>query len=164
MLQVIDQRGGEHKKLISLGSKLFPAYQRILAAPDINHTEQSGIYAALAEVNGDRSQFLDHAVSGLASRSDRVQFSAVILVKQIGSAREAAPVVALLWDTDPVTKHVAADTLRVIGDRRTVDALQIWLNVPANQQNRQLFDHVTKCRNDLFDRVERERKAAPPKK
>jgi len=73
-------------------------------------------------------------------------------------------VVALLWDTHRVTKNLAASTLGAIGDRRTVDALQIWLNVPANQQDRELFDHITKCRNDLFDRLERERKAPPAKK
>lgn len=164
MLGVIDQQGGEQKKLIGLGAKLFPAYIRILTAEDVTATEKSRIFAALAQVDGNREQFLDHAVAALPTRNDRVQSSAVQLLKQIGTSRESAPIVALLFDTNPVTKHTAADALRSIGDRRTVDALQVWLNVPANQNPRYLYDHVTKCRNDLFDRLERERKATPPKK
>lgn len=164
MLRVEDQSGGEQQQLVDLGARLFPAYQRILAAPDVKHTETARILSALAEVKGDRKQFLDPTVTALAVPNNDVQQSAVRLLKQIGTAQESAPLTAILWSSEWTTKYAAAETLVAIGDRRGVDALQIWLNSPPNQQDRKLYDHVMKCRNDLWDRLNRERNTPPAKK
>lgn len=163
MLRVEDQAGGEQQQLVQLGLTVFPAFQRILVAADVTPTEKARIFSAVAEMKGDRKQFLDHTVTALAVHNDDVQQSAVRLLKQIGTAQESAPVIAMLWCSEWTTKYAAAETLVVIGDRRTVDAMQIWVTHSRNQQDRKLYDHVVKCRNDLWDRINRERPATPTK-
>ena len=52
----------------------------------------------------------------------------------------------------------AATTLVAIGDQRTVAALDVWLNSSSNWGDRVLREHVTKCRDELKQRLDKEAK------
>ena len=86
-----------------LGERVFPIFNLILVAKDVKPVELTRIFAALSQVKADRSQFLEHAVRGLAHESDNVRGAAVQLLAQIGSTRDAAPIVALLSDNFSTT-------------------------------------------------------------
>ncbi len=84
---------------------------------------------------------------------------AVRLLGQIGSERDTPPIVALLSDKDPTISCNAATTLQAIGNHRTLTALDVWLNSGNHQDNEVLRKHVAKCRDELKQRLEKEKRA-----
>lgn len=166
MLSVIEFKQ-ERTDLIALGAKAFPVYEQILDDPKATHGEIGRIFGVLAAVKADRSRFLEHAIAGLASPDKGVRRAVVALLAQIGSSRDAAPVVALLSDTDWTISLAAAKTLAAIGDRRALAAMNVWLNSgsPLKDRNERFNElhrqDVAKCRDELKQRLD---KAKPPGK
>src|SRR5687768_13337268 len=87
---------GEFDKAGVYSPAAFPLYARILDDPEESSYLVQRTFLALAKIEGDRRQFLERAVAKLADRHPSVRRTAVQLLAQIGSARDAAPVVALL--------------------------------------------------------------------
>ena len=159
----------EHAILVEQGEKAFPAFLQILTAKDVKPIETARIFNVLAKVKIDRSQFLEHAILGLSHEHVSVRGTAVQLIAQIGSARDIAPVVALLSDTEWTNSVAAAKTLATIGDKRALAAMDVWLNsaTPRNsvaeKANELLRTNLTKYRDELKARLDKE-KVKPPAK
>jgi len=157
--------GGEQRALIQLGERVFPIFRAILVAKDVQDREISRMFGTLAEMKADRSQFLEHVIAGLSNESAGVRGAAVQLLAQIGSTRDTAPIVALLSDKEWTNSISAAKTLAAIGDRRALAAVDIWLNSSSPRQHdgdklsEQLRKHVTKYRDELRQRLEKEKKS-----
>jgi hypothetical protein len=160
----VDEFKAERQFLIKLGEAAFPAYLRILTAADARPEEASRIYHVLPHVNGNRAPFLEHAIGALASPEVYVRRPAVILLAEIGSAEDEAPIVSLLSDEDWTVGIAAAKALAKIGDRRALTAMDVWLNSssPGRHRNEQLEKalrkHIAKYRDELKQRLEKEKK------
>ncbi|HEY7153802.1 MAG TPA: hypothetical protein VH575_07565 [Gemmataceae bacterium] len=153
----------ERQQLIEMGEKAFPAYEAILSDPESDSYEIGGVLGVLCEVKADRRRFLNHAVSRLTDIDSSVRHNAVILLKQIGSAGEASPVVALLSDKDKVVVHYAAKTLTAIGGSNEVVAMDVWLRGVSHRGDGDLRKHVQKCRDALKKRLDEARAKDPSK-
>lgn len=148
----------ERRALIAFGERAFPVYLRILADADARHDEVGRIFNVVSNVEADRSGFLEYAVAKLADPQFLVRLPAVHLLGQIGSERDAAPVVALLSDERPEASYAAAKTLVVIGDQRALVAFDVWLLTGNHRENGDLRQHVAKCRDKLKQRLEKAKK------
>lgn len=162
----VDEFKQERTALIELGERVFPIYLRILAAKDADPTEVGCIFGVLAAVKADRSQFLEHAVAGLTHEHVSVRRVAVQLLAQIGTVADLAPVVAMLSDSEWTNAIAAGKTLAAIGDKRTLTAMDVWLNSHAGKADSdkiqvEVHKHVTKARDELKARLD---KAKPPGK
>jgi HEAT repeat protein len=151
----VDYFRNKQHPLVSLGEKAFPAYVKILEAKDAEPGDICSVFEILVQVKGDRSRFLEYAVNGLADKQFLTRLAAVELLGQIGSEKDAAPVVALLSDERREASFAAAKTLAAIGDRRTVVAFDVWLRSGNHWQDRELLQHVTKRRDELKARLEK---------
>lgn len=141
------------QQLIRMGEKAFPAYEKILKDPKAASLEISGVLILLRRVQADRRPFLRHAVSRLADKEKYVRLSAVTLLKQIGSPAEASPVVALLSDEFKPVIYMAGKTLSAIGGPNEIVAMDVWLRGVSHRDDRQLREHVQKCRDELKKRL-----------
>lgn len=169
MIMAVDFRG--LNDVIALGDKAFPAYERILADPKVDNFEVVRIFGILASVNmkGDRSRFLERAVAELASHDGLVRWSAVGLLAKIGSERDTSPIIALLSDDDFTTGIVAAAAVQAIGGPRDLVALDTWLRANSDKrftpeyrkQYEILREHVTKARDELKQRLDKQKGKAP---
>lgn len=154
----------ERRALIEIGERAFPIYFRILNRKDVDSEEVSRIFGILAAVKADRSQFLKQAIGGLSSQNTGVRLTATLLLGEIGSARDTAPMVALLSDEEWTVGIAAAKALAKIGDRRALTAMDVWLNSssPGRHRNEQLDKalrkHIAKYRDELKQRLEKEKK------
>ena len=152
--------------LIKMGDKAFPAYAVILADPKSKPQHISRAMGIIAIVPGDRSRFVEPAVQLLGHHDWLIRLSAAQLVGKIGNVRDVAPVVALLADEKWEVSFAAAKTLAAIGDRRTLTALDVWLNSGKNRDDAELRKHVAKYRDELKQRLAEKKKAVsdtPPK-
>ncbi len=166
LLKAIEFKQGARDELAKLGgysSNAFPLYARILDDPKENGRMAVRTLIVLSEIKADRSQFLERAVAKLAHTRPSVRRTAVGLLAQIGSERDAAPIVALLWDEAWEIPFAAADTLVAIGDRRSLAAMDVWLNSSIHYADAAgQRKHVIKCREELKARLDKE-KATKPK-
>ncbi len=161
MLTAIEFKG-ERKLLVQHGEKIFPCFERILADPDANSTELTRLFIVLTAAKADRSRFLEPAVAKLSHSDKSVRRVAVSLLGEIGSERDAAPIVALLADEEFTVGVAAAKTLSTIGGPRELAALNIWLKVtkPENYSKEWQGSHeglrknVTKSRDALKARLD----------
>jgi HEAT repeat protein len=151
--------------LVKMGPKAFPVYETILADPKSDPDSVTRIFSVLAAVDADRSRFVEPAVQRLADPEWGVRLSAVKCLAKIGSSRDGAPIVVLLADENPLVVFAAAKTLVAIGDRRTLAAMDVWLNSGVNRHDHaDLRRHVAKCRDELKQRLDKEAKEKPPGK
>lgn len=161
MLRATDQIGGEQKKLLSLGEKAFPIYLRILSSKVSEPLEVSRVFVVVAAVKGDRSQFLEPAIASLSHSDDSVRRNAATLIALIGSPRDSAPLVALLSDKEWTVSVAAVKAIAAIGDHRSLQAIDCWLNgsIPtgSDRPEKELRKHVTKHRDELHLRLEKEK-------
>lgn len=156
----------EFAQLGGFSSAAFPLYCRILDAKDEDRYLVVRTLYVLSQIKEDRSQFVDRALSRLAHSHPSVRRTAVELLAQIGSSRDAAPVVALLSDKEWTISFAAAKTLATIGDQRTLIAMDVWLNTNVYKDDEQLREHIIKCRDELKARLDKEKqqKEKPPGK
>lgn len=148
-------------KLHRLGEKgAFPAFEAILADPK-SADEIANVLDALRQMKGDRGRFVTPAVRALAHSQLKVRVGAAELLGQIGSPKEASPLVALLSDADEAAVSAAARTLAAVGGPRELVAMDAWLLGVSHKDNRALRDRVTGFRDDLKARLD---KAAKDKK
>ena len=111
--------------LIRSGEQMFPFYELILGSPFSNPNEIGGTLTLLTNVKKDRSRFTKYALHYLAYQRSWVRIRALHLLDQIGSERDASPIVALLSDETPDVVLAAATTLGTIGGPREVIAMDI---------------------------------------
>ena len=157
----------DEKELARLGAftpAAFPLYCRILDDPKEHRWIVGRTLYTLSIIKADRGQFVDRAVAKLTSPHISLRRGAVELLAQIGSPRDATPVVALLSDKEWTISISAAKTLAAIGDERTLVALDIWLNSGSYQDHKVVREHVMKSRDELKERLEKEKKQKPPEK
>jgi hypothetical protein len=149
----------QYRNLVSMGTEAFPAYLEILADNGSEPVDVSRIFIILEAIKTDRQQFIEPAIRRLADSNNTVRYRAVRLLSHIGGQAEVTPVVALLADTDPTVSYNAATTLKVISsDHRTVAALDIWLNSGNHSDQKELREHVAKCRDELKQRLAKAKK------
>ena len=148
----------EHKKmLIKLGDRLFPAYERLLTDRIKNAQAIEGAFYVLCYVKADRSRFVEPAVKLLAFPASSTRRMSLHLLMEIGGVREASPVVALLSDRDVV--FTAATALAAIGGPRELVAFDVWLMTSPLREIVDIRQHVAKCRAELKQRLEKQKKA-----
>lgn len=166
MLQGIEFE--ERDSLIRFGRQVFPAYFRILQAKDTEWLHRVRIFGILSAVKGDRSQFVEIAVEHLTHSHAGVRQNAVRLLGEIGSTRDAAPVVALLSDQDWTVGIAAAKALALIGDQRTLQAMDVWISTSAPRKDRnEQFDRsfrndIAGYRDELKQRLEKAQSVRKP--
>lgn len=153
-----------------LSPAAFPLYARILDNPKEDPYIVGRVLWFLTEIKADRSQFLDRAVAKLADPDSGVRRSALNLLGVIGTARDEAPVVALLSDQEWTVAIAAAKTLAAIRDRRALAAIDVWLatSTPLKDHNERFNEtfrqDIAKYRDQLKARLEKEEKEKPPGK
>lgn len=141
--------------IIQLGEKTFPEFEEILSDPKARPVEIYRTFYYIAEINADRSRFLEHAVQRASDPNDQIRSTAARLLGKIGSVTEASLLVALLSDKDFVAVNAAATALAAIGGPRELVALDAWLLGVAHADYPQLREHVKKCRTELVERLAR---------
>jgi hypothetical protein len=156
----------EREILIELGPAPFRIYERILADHELDSQIVGRALFVIKEIKANRSRFLEPTVRRLLDQKRGIRYHAVELLAEIGGDKEIPLVVASLSDEDFSIAYQAAITLKAIGNHRTVTAIDIWLNSPTHQDNRELRQHVLWCRNELKARLDKPRvytKAPPPR-
>lgn len=159
----------ERDALAKLGGYSLAAFHLYAQILDSDRKEDYYIIQRVLRVlaeptfKADRSQFLDRAIDKMTHWHSGVRRGALQLVAVIGSAADAAPVVVLLSDAEWTNAIVAAKTLATIGNRRTVAAMDVWLqstirpvdwNGPAHAIVR---GEVAKARDELKQRLDKEK-------
>jgi hypothetical protein len=162
MLKVMDNFDDGPDILMKHGASMFPAYSGILASKNYTEGQLSCIFWIVKHIEADRSQFLEDAVTALAHTDVNVRRSALGLLTQIGSARDAAPIAALLADPEITVVYRAAKALEGIGDRRALTALDVWLVCGQGREVPELLEAVTKSRDALRRRLDSPVPIAPP--
>lgn len=124
-------------KLAQMGDKAFPAFETILADATAEPRLVAAVLLVVRDVKADRRRFIEPAVRALAHQSSNVRSKALQLLAQIGTAREAPPVVALLNEGDNEYATIgiafnAARTLVAIGGPSELRAMDVWLVGAAN--------------------------------
>ena len=115
------------EQLVQRGSKEFPVYSAILADPKSKSQHVCVVMQVIGGVHRDRSQFIEPAIQRLGDEDYGVRCAALILLREIGSAKDTPPIIVLLSDEHLPVVHAAARTLAAIGDKRTVSAMDVWL-------------------------------------
>lgn len=151
------------------GPAAFPLYHRILGNADEDTWVVGRTLFVLADPNmkGDKAPFLDRAAALLAHPHIRPRLEAIRLIGAIGSARDAPPLVAALWDERSEVTYAAAEALAAVGDRRAADALEVWFKRADHRGKEGTRREVEKFRAGLLDRLKKEeaaKKAQPPAK
>jgi hypothetical protein len=144
------------------GSSLFPAYSRLIKSNDLSPEQLGWVFTVVAKVKADRSQFLETAVAALAHKDVEVRRSSLYLLAQIGSARDATPVAALLGDRETLVVYGAAETLSAIGDRRALTALEVWQVTGPGRDVPELRVAIAGFRETLSRRLDAALPVAPP--
>lgn len=139
--------------LIHMGEKAFPAYEAILSDPKAYDVEVCGVFGIIYEVKGDCRRFIKYALARFMDSDYGVRRCAVWILGAIGSAAEASPVVALLSDEEKIVAYAAAKTLVAIGGPNEVVAMDVWLRGVSHRDDRELREHVQKCRDALKKRL-----------
>jgi hypothetical protein len=139
--------------LRKIGPKVFSVFEDILRDPKARWWEVSRIFLVVQKIPGDRHRFIEPAIQHLTDSNEVVRSNAVHLLGTIGSAKETAPMVALLTDPERIVVNAAATALASIGGPREVIALDIWLRGNSHRDDGQLRRHVKKCRDDLQRRI-----------
>jgi|GEM_PF-5073635 len=153
----------ERKLLIRLGERALSAYHRILEAPDATSEDRVAVFAFLLQINVDRKSFLEPAIAGLEHPKGRVREAAVRLLAKIGASQDTQPIVALLFDKEWTVAVSAAEVLSELGDRRTLAAMNVWLNSSSGRNSEHeklqavLRKQVIKNRDELKTRLEKEK-------
>src|SRR5262245_3580616 len=107
-------RDGALQKLHRLGREgTYPAFEAILAKPK-DGGEVANILDALRQMKGDRRRFVAPAVRALAHPQLKVRVVAAELLGEIGSPKEASPLVALMSDPDESAVLAAAKALAAV--------------------------------------------------
>lgn len=152
--------GNNQEKLLKMGTRAFPAFEKLLADPQLDPMHVVRIFNVVEQVDADRSRFLEPAVARLADPHLGPRSQALSLLRKIGSARDTPAVVALLWDERQEGTYAAAHTLAVLGDRRAVTSLDIWLARGNHREpnRRVLREGVAEFRAELVKRLEKEQK------
>ena len=159
-----DERAEKNRQyLIRMGEKVFPAYEVILSDSKSDSMEVCGVFGVIYDVKVDRRRFLKHAISRFTDADYGIRWAAVWLLKEIGSPAEASPVVALLSDEHTEVAYAAAKALAAVGGPNEVVAMDVWLRGVSHREDRQLREHVQKCRDELKKRLDKVR-AKDPKK
>lgn len=146
------------RPLIGLGQKVFPALESILADPKSKPGDVARAFGLLNTMEMDRRRFLELAVGRLADPSSSVRWAALGLLKQIGTERDCAPVVVLLFDQDIAIRRSAAETLGVIGGKRELAVMDVWLRIGDHRSDGDLVRRVQEQRDLLKKRLNAEAK------
>ena len=105
---------------------------------------------------GDRSRYIAPAHRALLSPDHRVRLSAVTLLAHIGSPKDTAPTVALLFDESDLVVIEASKTLASVGGPNDLIALDAYLrSAAARGLNPEFLKGVAKRRDILRDRLSR---------
>jgi hypothetical protein len=121
---------GEVSKIVALGERVYPAFEAILSDPAVTTSEALRVFEQLAYMAGDRSRFAPYVVRRLAAYRPRLS-SLIQLLGDIGSRRDTAPLVALLYDSNPIVVQDALEALGKLGGEREAAAIDIWLKAKA---------------------------------
>ncbi len=122
------------------------------------------IIGILRHYKSDRSRFLKHAVQALTRELSETRITALLLIAQIGSEKEASAVVALLSDEEVAVAFEAGDCLIAIGTERELIAFDITLRA-EQAKGKTDRDWLKTKRDKLKERLERDQaklKAAVP--
>lgn len=155
-LSAIDQDKKAKKQwhyLISVEERAFPAYEAILSDPRASYLEVANVFGILCNVKADRRCFIRHVFYRFTDSDYGVRSSALRLLERIGSPAESSPVIALLSDEHTEVGYAAAKTLAAIGGPNEVVAMDVWLRGITYREDRQLREHVQKCRDALKKRL-----------
>jgi HEAT repeat protein len=150
-------------QVIPVGEAAFPGLAAIIADPKSDPMLVGGCLVVLTQMEGPRGRFVDLAVAKLSDHG--LRRTALVLLAQIGSSRDAPPIAVLLSDPDRAVVREAAAALAAIGDRRALVALDIWLMDGNHRDDGELLVIVGNHRDALqkrLDEADKKREAAPP--
>ena len=151
-------------ELFKLGDRAFSTYMSILNDDQTDDDVRGRIYVVLSKIQAERSLFLPYALTDLTSDSVTLRYSAMVLIRQIGQPKHCTPVAALLADSELKCLVLAVDTLAVIGDENALLALDVWLANGNRRDDKRLQEYVRKYRNQLKERLAKEKQHAQPTK
>jgi HEAT repeat protein len=153
-LQPASQQIEIRRPLMEMGEDAFPAFEVLLADRETKpHIVRAAIEVLIA-IKVDRKRFTDLVGGRLADEDWGVQWKALVLLGQIGSEQDSAPVVALLSAKEINVHYAAADTLSKIGGKRELVAMNAWLKAGgADRKDEDFVWHVKKCRDELEKRL-----------
>ncbi len=137
-------------RFVEMGDRVLPYFERILADPTSTHSEIEKIFIYLRLDLGhlDRRRFVEPAVEYLAHPELDVRQYAVMLLREIGSGRDTPPVVAMLYDESKYARMSAAISLRKLGGKADLAALNVWLT-NSRQEDPQVTEFVREYRDEL---------------
>jgi HEAT repeat protein len=162
ILHFFEYRENDHEDLVKQGKKLFPLYLRILSdktgTQDWHETGVVRVLSILAEVDDDRSIFLEPALAHLNERRWEARYRAVVLLGQIGSVKEAPPLVALLNDPKSGVAGAAATAVGKIGGDRELLAMTIWLKNADLRKDPETVKDVRAAIEQITKRLEKKKK------
>lgn len=145
------------RQLNKLGTRAFPTYLRILDNAKIAPLYEVQIFLTLNESKEDRTIFLEHAVSRLNSRDFGVRIEAAKLIGQIGTTKDAPPLIAMLNDPQSGVAGTAAASLGKIGGARERLALTIWLKNTDPKKDPETVKDVRVAIEQISKRIDKKK-------
>ncbi len=158
----------EWGRLAKDAEEVLPYVENILADPEsgTRALDRAFIFANKYLTKYDCKTLVEPTVAHLKHHNWEIKAEAMMLLREIGR-REDCPAVTVLLDAESHYNHIgAAMTLEKLGGRRELIALDLWLNQRAadakgDRNAKDTFEYVTKARDALRERLEKEEKVKP---
>jgi HEAT repeat protein len=152
--------GAELRYYYQAGERAYPAYEVILSDPASNPRLVYQILVNLAtQDKADRSRFRPVLRKRLTDPESFVRYWAVAAVGQIGTRDDLPALAAFLASDDRQTVKMAAAAIAHIGGEAALTVLDVWLLTGRDRNDADLRKHVTERRDDLKQRLEKEKRA-----
>jgi len=155
--------------LIAAAPELADQFRHMIDSPETGLLQRARLYGVVADSKIDRKLFLPSAVRDLGHADVWVRMSACAFVGAVGTAADSAPLLVMLFDPKIQAVYAATRSLALIGDDRTVIALDLWLRIhrrPADWAagDMTIENAVIKSRDEIKARLAAAAKASPAPK
>ena len=145
------------QKLLALGKKAHPTFAKILNDEKSSYTFVTRVLKTLSKSKEDRSEFVEPTVARLNDADWVMRMAAAELIGDIGTAKEAPPLIALLYDEESGAAGAAALALGKIGGQRELLALTIWQRNNAKSEDVETIKDVNKAIEQIRKRIEKKK-------
>lgn len=115
--------------LINAAPSMVVHFQHIIDSPVSKSRHIALLYGIIADSEIDRKMFLQSAVRDVGHGDVWVRMAACAFVGAVGTAADSAPLLVMLFDPKIEAVYAATKALALIGDDRTVIALDLWLRI-----------------------------------
>lgn len=137
-------------RLLSGGELTYQTLEAILRDPRCDPARVPRVLILAGHVPENPNRYHRLALNRLVDDHEFVRGNSLNLLRQLGGPTDCVAIVPLLSDDGVTTCYAAVPSLADLGDRRVLQALDVWLAGPSWESFGQVHrDHVVRSREQL---------------